>query len=362
MKALLHPNDFFFPVQLPSINERLRLGEILTRETMQWGIGMRLIPASSKAQQHFNAMACGTFAVLGWPSATRTQQRIISDTVCAVFVIDDMCDGDLSDGFVNDSANINQLFSSISTYWRTGDESVLEDSCPLHMASRDLRGRLLESGATAEWLQRFAQEIKDWFDAAAEEESIKSRHEIMTPDSLMNLRPRSGAVFLFMRFVEGFLEHALPGDPLLHKKLRLLHEYAGRIIIYPNDIWSYTKEHSAGHSMNLISSLMHHEQLDLKEAIYRTVDMHNIDMMAFNELATQLLQSDNVTLLVHSYMKALEYFLHGLFVWGLHAHRYSKNFFRCTELESRRDSTISHQRLRRFPCAQMQALRKISEP
>jgi hypothetical protein len=346
---LLRPDDFFFPVKIQSINERLRAGEIITEATIEWADRVGLTGEGLAQSDHIRAAACGPFAALGWPGAAPWCAQIISDTVCAAFVIDDMCDGDVAADRRTDHGDIDALFKQITAFWYDGREAELCIDDPLHASWIDLRRRLVESGASAAWMERFARSFEDWLVAIKKEAKHKRVASIPGPDMLMDIRPDSGAAFVFMHFIERASGCDLSNEALHNDDIAMLNRLASRMAIYPNEVWSYQKESAHGHSINLVTSLMHHKSMSLKEAVVSVAETHNVEMLMFTDVARRVLNERQADPTVRMYIEGLQHFLHGLFIWGWHAGRYSRDFFNADHPPVSARASISHQRLRTFP-------------
>jgi hypothetical protein len=346
---LLRPDDFFFPVKIQSIKERLRAGEAITEATIEWADRLGLTGEGLAHPEQIRAAACGPFAALGWPGAPPWCTQIISDTVCAAFVIDDMCDGDVAADRRTDHGDVDWLFGELTAFWYDGIEAALTTADPHHASWIDLRRRLVESGASAAWLERFARSFEGWLVAIKEEVRHKRTASIPAPDLLMELRPDSGAAFVFMHFIERASGCELSNDALHNEDMALLNRLASRMAIYPNEIWSYQKESAHGHSINLVTSLMRHRHMSLKEAIVSVAEMHNVEMLMFTDVAHRVLADKQADPTVRMYIEGLQHFLHGLFVWGWNAGRYSRDFFNADQPPASTRASISYQRLRTFP-------------
>lgn len=350
---LLRADDFYFPEKVRFINSRIRQGEAITDATIEWAERIGIFPPNPASRQHFRAIACGAFASLGWPDASPEYLQIISDAVCAAFVIDDICDGDVASDIHSDIhpelSGSPQVFDRIATFWSSGDPRLLRRDLPLHIAFRHLRNRVLRCGVSRSWIDRFAESFHGWLAGIDAELQHKRLREIPPPDDLMEIRPLSGAAFVFMHFIELARGIELSDKALSHEGIIELNRLASRMAIYPNEVWSYKKESEHGHAINLVASLMHHRGMPLPEATAAVAEMHNVDMLRFCEIAQSTMASPLADASWQSYVTGLHHFIHGLFVWGWHAQRYSKDFFHAETVPTSHRATISHQRLRTFP-------------
>jgi hypothetical protein len=265
-----------------------------------------------------------------------------------VFVIDDQCDRDGGCGISPGNGAPERLFASIASFWHEGDEALLGAGVPLHRAASDLRERLRRCGASRGWMRRFAEHLAAWFEGVRAEEQYKKVREVPHPVDLMALRPDSGAVLLFMHFIEVASGMELSSDALADADVTALQRLAGRIAIYPNEVWSYKKESESGH-VNLVTSMMKHCGLSLTEAVIYVAETHNAEMMMFDAIVSRVLHKRSDDAPLKAYLLGLHHFLHGLFLWGWHATRYSKEFFHDNATPFSERPARSQQRLRVVP-------------
>lgn len=357
---ILRADDFYFPVRFTHIPERLKRGDAITGGTIEWGELLGIIGRNSASRDHYKAMLCGPLATLGWPRATAEYQQIISDTLCTVFAIDDMCDGDAPEETRSMYGSAEALFSDLVEFWFEGDDFAPPSfGTPLYTAMRDLRYRLIKAGASELWIRRFAQSMQGWFDGVRKEKAFKKHEIVPDADALMHLRPDSGAVYLFMNFIEGGNHIEVPEDAWRDERFERLRSIAGRLIVYPNEIWSFKKESEGGHSINIITSLMLHAGMQLEQAIVYVAEMHNSEMISFDELAKSILASPDTDARVRIYIRGLQHLMFGAFVWGLSATRYSKEFFASEAISGER-SSASQSRLRCVAPSTRPSLRRTS--
>lgn len=334
MRDALNADDFYYPVKVDALHARTTKGARITEETLDWAQDLGILPFDEELREHFGAAASGSFAALGYPSASDDYLRIISDTNCAVFVTDDACDGDAPHVVTTDRRSVDDISTTVTSFQQPWDDSFLANTVPLRLAMSDLGERLLAKGAPPAWRARFAGSLKEWLEAVRKEEDYKSGGQVPTPASLMSIRPASGAVFLFMSFIELTHDLALPAAFFASEPVATLRAIASRIILYPHDLFSYKKELENGHPMNLVTSLMHHRGMTREQAAAYTVKAHNKEMRNFDELARVIEEREPSGSAIRSYILGLRHYMHGLFAWQWIAARYSKDFFAREELDA----------------------------
>ncbi len=353
MKPTLRADDFYYPARISSAQDRLTKGKAITENTIQWAREIGFIKASSASAEHIRAADCGPFATLCWPDAPPHYHQLISDAVCMVFALDDYFDRDLCLSGPESSQFGNQLqhgsfLSALTAFWQTGQLPISSNRIPILTACSNIRGRLSSYGVSDQWLARFALDFNDWIEGVRQEEAFRLKEEIPSPAALLSVRPHSGAVLLFMNFIEAALGLQLSDNARQSDNLKKIQQIAGRIAIYPNDVFSYRKESLHGHMMNLVTAFIHYNHTDVLEAIQQVADLHNIEMFDFDEIAKQILHNEDSEPDLRSYVIGLQHFLHGLFVWGWHADRYSREFFTGDMSRDTKTAAISHVRIRRI--------------
>lgn len=356
----LRPDDFYFPVKTEVNSGRPIKSDIITDTSLSWAEHIGFIPAHPKAHSHFRAIACGIFAMLGWPNASIECLQLISDTLCVAFAVDDMYDGDVPEDLLQTPCATDAFLSDLCEILYNKNPTGL-DKHPLFIALADVKARLVQQGVSELWMQRFAASFVAWLDAVRKENDLKKQLLIPDAESLMAFRPDSGGVYLFMHFIEHANHLHLTPEQFDRPDIQKLRQIAGRLTIYPNEILSYQKELAHGHSINLITTLMQHEGMNIERAIQCIIDMHNIEMMSMDELASKLLRNPKTPQAIQTYITGIQHFVHGLFVWGMHAKRYSKDFFNPDHPVHFEDASVSHHRIRRISPQALTLLQKHSK-
>lgn len=330
MTGWLRVEDFDYRVKVSAASERIEVGRRITEGSIAWARDLGLIGDERRVTDHFAAMSSGAFATLAFPSAAPELARMISDMTVVAFVIDDMADGDVPSSLLGKASLCEPLFPSLIAFFRSGDEALVPRASPeepLFAALRDVRQRLLDAGLSRAWLDRLAEGMEGWLDGVDEEDGYCRAGEIPDPATLMAVRTRSGATLFFMSFVEASKGITLSPEILERGPVTALREAAGRAIIYPNEILSYPKECAHGYPMNLITSLIHCQGMNLEDASSRVVAMHNADMRRFDELAQEIDKEMGPRPDIQAFVLGVRHYVHGSFTWGWHAARYSKELF-----------------------------------
>lgn len=265
-------------------------------------------------------MESGAFACLGWPDAPGVYHRIISDSLCLAYAIDDMYDGDI-DAW-QDTCPLSDLLRAVPTFLATGDATSLPRDRPLFRAVIGLRERLVEHGASTQWLARFGGHFRGWLTAVGKEMQLKGASTVPTVEEMLDIRRSSGAVYVFADFIELAYRMNIPPRLWNDPELEELHRIAAKAIIYANDILSYARESLHGHSMNVLTAMCHYDGYTLGAAIHVLLKSHNRECSEMHRLARRI-QATTDNSGVHRFVTRLQEFAHGLFEWGMHASRFS---------------------------------------
>lgn len=118
MQHPLHSANFYYPVKVDQANLAHSAVQVSPRRRSPGWSDLPAIAQGYSGPKPFEAISSGPFAVLGWPGASGEFHRLISDMVCALFVVDDMCDDDHSRILSRDGSNIEEVFQDLRTIWR----------------------------------------------------------------------------------------------------------------------------------------------------------------------------------------------------------------------------------------------------
>ncbi|MCG8424767.1 MAG: terpene synthase family protein [Proteobacteria bacterium] len=316
----IRSDELIYPVKVDRVADRIAAAAELSAKTLAWLGRVGICEANSKKVEHFRAIESGAFASVAWPDATPRDHQIISDALCGLaFAIDDMYDGDV--GVQTEDCPLPELLTIVPRYLQIGDSALLPDR-PLYRAIADLRLRLVRTGASDEWLRYFAEDVREWLTGVDRETRLKASGRIPTVDELLQIRLASAAVCVFANFVQLVYGLQIPGSLLRSVELDNLRRIATRIAVYANDLLSYTRESSSGHTINLLTSICHHRGTALPDAMQIVLEMHNRDTAAMYAAASRILTRSSFIDL-HIYTERLQQFVHGLLEWGLYAARYT---------------------------------------
>ncbi|KOU38675.1 hypothetical protein ADK53_12345 [Streptomyces sp. WM6373] len=280
--------------------------------TRRWarGAGLDGLPGHEALLGH----RMGELAARVLPGAGREAVQLLGDLVLWLFHVDDDCeDGPLSARPAGLADRLNRLLYAAE---HPGAELLPPD--PVADAVRDLRRRTDASfgpQAGAAWLDG----LRVYFLSLLWEAGQRTAPEYPGIESYALMRLRSGAVDVFLPFLEHahgiFLTPAERHDP----RLAALREMAAFLIGWANDLLSYRKESSRpGRRLDVVT-LLRRDGAGLSEAVSAAVGQYDRVMCRFLELGARAAATAPA---LGRYGAALHRFVRGFGEWELTSPRY----------------------------------------
>jgi hypothetical protein len=206
---------------------------------------------------------------------------------------------------------------------RGGPLSVRAD--PFLMAWGELGQRFAKQMSPA-WCARLSVLFTDWLGATRREHETYSalRREARLPDPELYLSIRMISVgvlptFYFIEYAEGF---ELPAEVSEHPALSKLRALGTKLELLSNDLASLEKD-LRNNWPNMVTVLKEAENLSLREAVIRVVEMHNDTLQDFLKTEAQMpsfgAERDPF---VSAYIKKMHYIVRGFAEFQLGAERY----------------------------------------
>lgn len=232
--------------------------------------------------RRFHATRIGRLAARFHPEAGLKALQLVSDWYGWMFIRDDQRDESELGERPDLLAATNAGFLEILEGSRPAPGEV-----PLAHALWDLRRRVLAEAPAAAWTARLVASIGEHFESTVWEATNRSRGVTPDMDSYIRLRPVTGGLNVDTQFIE-IAEHAyLPPQVRYHPVLQTLTRTSNNAVCWANDIFSLQKEMKRD-VHNLVLILRHTQGLTLQEAVNRAAEMHNDEVRAFVDSATQL--------------------------------------------------------------------------
>ncbi len=277
-------------------------------ELNKWVLKTKLVPIG----RHFKSFAAAKFALLTamcHPDCDFNTLLAAAKWISWLFVYDDRCEK------IKEIEQLEQ-FNGRNLAILKGEINPSEEDSSLSKALAELRDEALSFNGR-EWMQLFAQAVKEHFD------SLKSE-KIADLDlkGYLSARPYTGAPFIVFILMIWAQEIALPIEILQSDYIHQLNLACGNIICWSNDIISYPKE-SLDEDNNILFILQEEKKMSLLEAIRFVVKMHNDEVVNFIELSRATPFPEHRKM-IGKYIQGLCFWLKAHVEWSLITERYKQ--------------------------------------
>jgi len=270
-------------VPFPSaINEH---ADSVHQSTTEW-LRRSLLLANETTYRRFCDIKIGRLAARFHPDVPLDALQLISDWYGWMFFWDDQRDETEIGKQPSLLAARNVSFLEILT------GSGHPEGDPLAHALRDLWERMLAKATTEAWMRRFVGSIEEHFASTVWEATNRSLGVTPDMDSYVRMRPVTGGLNIDTQFIE-IAEHAYPSPRVWgDDTVRRIVLASNNAVCWANDIFSLEKEIRRNDVHNLVLILQQEQDLTLQAALEHAIDIHNAEVRAFIDSASQLQQLD----------------------------------------------------------------------
>jgi hypothetical protein len=248
--------------------------------TIAWATHMGLIQHATDAER-FLRLQYGTLMARAYPNAPLPALQLISDWNTWLFLLDDQCD-EAGLGLAPDRLAV--VHATLLDILHGGSP---QQQIPLNLALCDLATRL-QAYADSPWLDRFRQQVAEYFKANIWEAKNRARHRVPNLTTYLAMRPYTGAVYTYLALIEFAGQLDLPAAVHTHSIVRQLMEMTNNIICWANDLMSLDKELRHGDVHNLVLVLHHEQNHSIPKAIRLVATMHDVEVRRFQTLVASL--------------------------------------------------------------------------
>lgn len=264
-------DDLYCPIT-PRINPHYR---VVLAGSMEWAVDHCLL-AAGDCEHAFSRLRIPEFVARAYPDAGPDELRIVTDWTIWGFLADDE-----HDRLVRKPDLLRGRFLEHLEVLRN---DVYDHVRGTHLALADLRTRILAKSSPS-CLDRFALRSGEWFESMHWEALNRGRRTKPSIDEY--LRAREITVGMYTEYALFDATHGVTTSDRfwLDPDLRRLMSMAANIIGWSNDLFSYRKEREIEDPHNLVLLLIDQGRMDEDAACKLVIDMHNLEMMRFLELA-----------------------------------------------------------------------------
>jgi|HigsolmetaAR201D_1030396.scaffolds.fasta_scaffold17322_2 hypothetical protein len=291
--------------------------EAAQQHVNEWVQQFHLLP-SQAAYARFQAAKFAWLAARAYPTAEFNKLRIVTDWNVWLFIHDDQCD---ESGIGKRPTQLAQLYDQFRGILFGGTPSQNDTS--LTHALHELWQRICRH-SNAEWRHRFLISVEDYFYACIWEAENRMSRRIPDIASYTQMRPFAGALNTDIELIELCEGVILPAAVYRHPIIKRLTLMCNNAVCWANDILSLQKELNNGDMHNLVIVLQHEQQCSWQEAVDRVADMHNNEVLAFEQLSKQLPSfSPEIDTQIARYIDILRAWMRGNIDWALDTGRYA---------------------------------------
>jgi 5-epi-alpha-selinene synthase len=292
--------------------------EALHESSMQWVCDMELASKSAEAYDRLASYSNESLAAYTQPFDGRDILQLSGDFHLWLFIYDDYVDKASREEY--DSDKLAKLTAQLLAIL---EEQPSESTEPVARAFQDICERVAAQPNGEAWLKRFVSGMKSSLLASVWGISLSDADTVPDVSTYMKMRLHTSALapcFSLMAISITTTEAAF----LDHTYMKILTDMANHQISYVNDVFSLEKEVGERNHSNLAVALRNEFGLPWQEAVNRTIDMANKEVIGFLRLKNLLPSFGSEDEQARRYVTGLELWMRGHVEWGMQARRYEE--------------------------------------
>ncbi len=282
-------------------------------ESLRWLAEHKLL-RDPAALARFDRIGIAEFVARAYPDATYEDLRVVLDWTLWGFLADDQ-----HDELVRRPELLRARYLEHAEVLEHG---MTDHITGMHAALADVRDRVLDRGHPG-CLRRFAEAARDWFGSMHVE--IENRVRQTPPSISAYLRLRELTVGMYTEYALFDVTHRVRTDDAfwIEPDVRRLMTMTANIIGWANDVFSHVKEREAGDPHNLVLLFGAEMGLAERDAVERSITMHDREMIRFLELEASVRESAWIDpALSEPFLQLLRAWIRGNLDWALGSERY----------------------------------------
>lgn len=290
---------------------------IVHERAVAWARRFHLLRREA-AYRRLNRLQYSMLMARAYPSASLEGLQLVADWSTWLFLLDDQCD---EAGIGKEPEQLASMHALLLDVLDGTPPSAHADA--FAHALWDVYTRL-HKYAHAEWLQRFRESVRMYFEANVWE--ARNRQSGQPPDvvTYCAMRPFTSAVYPCLMLIELTDHLRLPSAVLHNPHVQRLELMTNNVISWANDLVSFEKEQQQGDVHNLVLVLAHERGISLQAAVERAVVLHDAEVRAFVALAKQLPAiMPTSTADLERYVTGMRFWMRANLDWSLAAARYT---------------------------------------
>jgi hypothetical protein len=288
------------------INQHLTLAEFKITE---WIKDYRSIPEMARIK--YAGSLYGELAARLYPNADKQTLLAASRHILLFFILDDLC------GQLN--THELQLISQQAINILNGEDEPLQNNDFFHQFAL-LRDELLAQ-ASAQWMQRYIYDIRDYFKTLPEAGFYSANDVYPTLRQYLQIREKTSGMYKWLDLAELAAAFVMPQSVFLHPYTVRLRYLTARILGSCRDYYSFFRETVQG-PMNMVSVIRYEQACATEEALEKMVRLHNEDLADFDRLIHKVPDFGVFSKGFDRYIYNLELMIQGHTLWYGATNRY----------------------------------------
>lgn len=266
-----------------------------------------------------------------YPYARIEVLQPISDFTSWLFLHDDLCD-ESREAMSPDTLR-NRFEREMQSISGNADARSLND---FERALKDCWDRIQKQSPGQGWSARCESYLADYLNACVWESENRKSATVPNLKTYAAMRGHTGAVWLYMHFIELAQNQLLPLHLLESPEIRHMRELACNVVSWHNDIFFYAKEKARGDMHGLVQVLEFEDMFSSEEAFERAITLTNSEVHEFRSIENRIghLPDKDQTAL-SQYVESLKAFMRGALDWSAETTRYSDAGEKRVMIESR---------------------------
>lgn len=222
-----------------------------------------------------------------YPKADYPELCIANDFITLLFFIDDRLEDPFGESNEDKELAVKGFIKKLMMIVRQEISLEEREDNLIFEALKDIWKRVLLLKNDV-WASEFINEINNLFDAVIWESENITQKRIPETEEYLGKRRFLAAANIAHVFIAQIEKIHLPISVKENSIIQEINELAGTIIGISNDLFSLSKEQISGHTHNIAPILMFEKNIELKEAILLSVEIHNKKVEEFMLLCDRL--------------------------------------------------------------------------
>lgn len=188
-------------------------------------------------------------------------------------------------------------------------------------------GQRLRCTQSDSWLARLGETMRQWLENAKRETALarayRASGEYPTFAEMLDCRTISIGMYPTFRLIELTEGYELSAAVRSHPSIVALERIASRLVGMGNDLGGLAKD-IRDDWLNLVLVLRGRQGLSIERAFEKVVDLHNTEVLSFDEIAAGLPTFGAEDPLVAGYLQSVRHNIYGFALWESLAERYQE--------------------------------------